>query len=75
MCTPSSLSSIVSRHLGCFHVLALADSAPMNTGVPWVFSNYGFLQVYAQEIHMLDHMVALLLVIFLVRGICCFINI
>ena len=39
----------VNGHLGCFHVLAIANSASMNTGVPCVFSNYGFLQVYAQE--------------------------
>ena len=36
-------------HLGCFHVLAIVNSAAMNIRVQYVFSNYGFLQTYVQE--------------------------
>ena len=38
----------VDGHLGCFHVLAIINSAVMNTGVHVTFRS-GFLGVYAQE--------------------------
>ena len=41
------IHSSVDGHLGCFHVLAIVNSAAMNIGVH-VFLNYGFLRVYAQ---------------------------
>ena len=36
-------------HLGCFHVLALVNSAEMNIWIARILLNYGFLWVYAQE--------------------------
>ena len=37
----------VDEHQGCFHVLAIVNSAAGNIGT-CVFFNYGFLRVYAQ---------------------------
>ena len=31
------IHAFVDRHLGCFHVLAILNSAVMNIGVPYVF--------------------------------------
>ena len=42
------IHSSVEGHLGCFHVLAIVNSATMNTGVHVSFLSYGFLRVYAQ---------------------------
>ena len=44
------IHSSIDGHLGCFHVLAIVNSAAMNAGGPYIFSNYDFLQVYAQEL-------------------------
>ena len=39
--------SFFDGHLGCFHVLAIVNSAVMNIGVHVIFFfSYGFLRVY-----------------------------
>ena len=41
--------SSANGHLGCFHVLAIVNSAVMNIGVHVVSFNSSFLSVYAQK--------------------------
>ena len=47
MCHIFFIHSSVDGHVGCFRVLAIVNSAAMNT-VVHDFLNYGFLRVYAQ---------------------------
>ena len=48
--------SSVSRHLGCFHVLAIVNIATVNIGMH-VFSNYSFLWNRCSGVGLLDHKV------------------
>ena len=43
------IQSSVHGHLGCFHVLAIVNSAAVNNGINVIFFNFGFLGVYAKE--------------------------
>ena len=45
------IHSTVDGHLGCLHVLAIINSAAVNTGVH-VFLNYYFLCVYAPVVNL-----------------------
>ena len=43
------ICTFVHGHLRFFHILPILNSSTMNTGHPWMFSNYDFLWIYAQE--------------------------
>ena len=53
--------SSVSEHLGCFHVLAIANGAVMNTELHVSFELQFSLDI-CSEVELLDHMVVLYLV-------------
>ena len=56
------IHSSVSGHLGCFHALAIVNSAAVNIGVHVTFFSCDFLRVYAY-VGLLGHMVVLFLVL------------
>ena len=49
MCQSFLIHSSADGHLGCFHVLAIINSAAMNIGGTRVSFPSGFLSVYAQQ--------------------------
>ena len=54
------IHSLVNGHLGCFHVLAVVNSADMNIGVHVSFKG-SFVQIYAR-VGFMGHMVLLYIV-------------
>ena len=47
MCMPRFIDSSLDEHLSFCHVLAIVNSAAMNTAAHVSFLNYGFVQMYA----------------------------
>ena len=55
-------SCSVDGHLGCFHVLSIANSAAVNIGAQVCFA-VSFLRIDVQEVGLLDHVVVLVSVL------------
>ena len=55
------IHSSVDGHLGCFHVLAIVNSAEMNNGIH-IFQ-FWFPQGIGLEVGLMGHMVVLFLVL------------
>ena len=62
------IHSSVDGHLGCFHVLAIVNSATMNIGVHVSFEVMVFCSVWPGE-GFLDHIVALNLLIEILESV------
>ena len=48
MCHNFFIHSSVDGHLGCFHILAIVNSAAINNGIHKSL-NFGFLRMYARS--------------------------
>ena len=55
------IHSSADGHLGCFHVLAIVNSAAMNSGLCVSFQIMVFSGVGCPGVRLLDHMAALFL--------------